>query len=279
METESAKSAVSSTKVKRRHFCVFCGAPGSLSAEHVFPRWIVQHINPTITATKNGRYGHNILDKDGVKRAGKLSRPGDWKSISLRILCQKCNNGWLSKIQQDASLVIPPFLRGKFAALSDHNILIINRWIMNLAMVCDFTDSDVGTIPEFHRKIFIRRKVVPPDWLIFIGRFGRPELAPHFNKWHGVGAIADKSDVYAHPFATFTFTIGSLIAHAALLPQRLISRPLTPERFAKRFNLVVTHPGNIMPFMTPPAAVDFPDSLEISIHLPRVLNLPFEIPV
>ncbi|HEV7267703.1 MAG TPA: hypothetical protein VGN83_22780 [Falsiroseomonas sp.] len=186
----------------------------------------------------------------------------------------------MSKIQNDASRFVRGMLMGDWRSLNREEIHQLNLWIMNLALVCDFTDSDAGDIPAIHRRLLIRRREVGPDWMLFVGRFAHVDLRPHFNKWHGTKVkIGPKNEVIIQTAASFTFTLGNVLIYALIVPDGFIDMRLNVERFSLAHALVPTHPSAAAPFTVPSREVEFDEWSEIATDLPRALGHPFEIPV
>jgi hypothetical protein len=83
--------------------CVFCGAEGKMTGEHVFGDWLT-------------RIGLNLQPlRHGVGRLNRSLRDiGVSKPFTrvVRDVCGACNNGWMSSLEGIASRVLPSLILG-----------------------------------------------------------------------------------------------------------------------------------------------------------------------
>ncbi len=74
--------------------CVFCRRTGYISAEHVFPQWSREYLRE---AEGEGTHTRKILHTDG--QISETSHKGDPATITVKTVCQTCNNGWTSRLE------------------------------------------------------------------------------------------------------------------------------------------------------------------------------------
>jgi hypothetical protein len=93
--------------------CIFCNAIG-VTVEHVWPKWLRAFVPATATS-------HNFLT--GLIHRTRPDRElrtwaGDPQSRGVKAVCQGCNGGWMSRLEERAKPILLPLLAGQSKALS-----------------------------------------------------------------------------------------------------------------------------------------------------------------
>src|SRR5664279_2981044 len=84
--------------------CVFCGASGTMTKEHVLPDWLE-------------RIG--LTGQPAAAGSGWLNRSSEYRQTSrpfqttVKAVCATCNNGWMNQLEQIAGRVLAPIIRGE----------------------------------------------------------------------------------------------------------------------------------------------------------------------
>ncbi len=147
-----------------RRVCIFCGR-SPVTNEHVIPRWVAA-----------------LILKD--PRAKNLPRPIDhqlrgdtrlvtWRSdridVRAKCVCRDCNQGWMSRIEDDAQAFIRPMIMGQHISLDADAQRRVATWVALRALV--FRHLAEGVIPadeEWRKQFYDHRS--PPDtcyqWII-----------------------------------------------------------------------------------------------------------------
>lgn len=123
--------AVASPKGRR---CIFCGSPAD-SKEDVIPKWIrpLIEIQPE-KAKANARF---LMQR---RYAGKKAPDQTLMTLVLaarRVVCQRCNNGWMSQLQEAAKMVIGPLLADQRVVLMPDAQAQIAGWLTMTSMVLE----------------------------------------------------------------------------------------------------------------------------------------------
>jgi hypothetical protein len=120
--------------------CVFCGDDSSgPSNEHVFGDWI------------SNLFGHypdgtsQLLAEDGTVRS--------WGTVPfqdrVRVVCRRCNTGWMSQLEGRVKAVLGPMLlRGWITSLSPRTQADIAFWAAKTALVLDHLQPRARVVPE-----------------------------------------------------------------------------------------------------------------------------------
>jgi hypothetical protein len=102
--------------------CIFCQQEGKLSREHLWPRWAqgVLSVEEREQLTQ-----HSIEPHDESHKI--------WDapifSATLKDVCQKCNNGWMSQIEAEAKTYAEPLIAGEEGHIIDVDAQwALSRW-------------------------------------------------------------------------------------------------------------------------------------------------------
>ncbi|RVU13194.1 hypothetical protein [Methylobacterium oryzihabitans] len=157
--------------------CVFCGST-STTKEHIFPRWLerelggMRSITPhRISRVTRSEDGYNILSRPS---AGRLDRNNEMQK-QLRIACNECNNGWMSRLQEAAKPTIVYLLRrmrstGPFTAthyLTQQQCHDLSKWAVMTSMVIEYADIPTVAVSQDHRNYFRETQNIPESWHVF----------------------------------------------------------------------------------------------------------------
>ncbi|MBB5157426.1 hypothetical protein [Saccharopolyspora phatthalungensis] len=138
---------------------MFCDAPGRLTQEHIFGDWLRK-------LGYNGVGLREIGDPPIVQRGGVFSK-------KLQIVCASCNNGWMSRLEQDAKPLLIHLFRshGRSIPLEEDAQLTLARWAFKTAVVCAYADKNqqVEPFPKEHRREFYENDQPPNQAWIRIG--------------------------------------------------------------------------------------------------------------
>ena len=100
--------------------CLFCENP-ACSREHLWPKWILAR----------GKYGpmrHQLGKNEAV-----FIRP----EMTVKTVCGRCNNGWMSSLESECIPVIGSMLQGLTVPLSDEEQNLVSLWAIKTAMMMD----------------------------------------------------------------------------------------------------------------------------------------------
>jgi hypothetical protein len=98
--------------------CVFCSRPG-ISAEHVLPRWLKAAFDsgdltrgPVVRMSEAGVHRHEQRLLDGRVKA----------------VCAQCNNGWMSRLEEEVRDFLPEMIRGRVVWLDHGRLEALAAW-------------------------------------------------------------------------------------------------------------------------------------------------------
>src|SRR4051812_3812996 len=82
--------------------CVFCGEPGDMSKQHVWPKWLKPH-NPATGTHHLAQTGvfHTFEPAAATSPPGSELRQGPAGSRKVRRICRPCNHGWIRQFVEE----------------------------------------------------------------------------------------------------------------------------------------------------------------------------------
>ena len=140
--------------------CVFCGSSKNISREHIFSDWLSQKF-------AKGTKGNNEVRGDDLSRNWQGSIFQD----KIKIVCEKCNNGWMSDIETRASKLLSPLIfEHRPASYSRDEQAIIALWVQKTVLVISKTIGGAFQIPkEFYSQLYNSRTVPLDNMMVHIG--------------------------------------------------------------------------------------------------------------
>lgn len=154
---------LSAVKKRRNPVCPFCqtrNAPPS--REDIFARWIAR-LWPTS--------GHFKID---TIRDGHIERTYGARGNLGFVLtkpCEKCNNGWMSALEQSAIPVLTPMIQGQPAALTYANCRTLTQWIVKTGIMFEFYQNRTKRYFARRDRTGLREALEIPRIRVFLARY------------------------------------------------------------------------------------------------------------
>lgn len=158
--------------------CIFCDAKAKLSKEDFFPQWF-REIYPASQEAQKARLNAEISWHEPDPETGgvlvriaksRLARPGDLADQTLKVVCEPCNNGWMSRLQQAAKPHLLPYIMGKWPRPNRLARKVISSWATMFSMVIEFADGPSRIVPLVERNTFSKDLRPPIGSFIWAGR-------------------------------------------------------------------------------------------------------------
>jgi hypothetical protein len=210
--------------------CIFCGE-AKLTKEHVFPNWLREFVPRTQQKTRH-LTNFNIRDTQNCLQhtrnsLGKLNRPGDMGSQRLRVVCGKCNNGWMSRLQAETKPIMVPLITNNWWEIDSKSQLAIASWAAMFTMVLEFADIRTAAISQETRHTFAKNPLSLDKWIVSFGVYEGQNPITHFHHWGG--GFYSKN---AKPKDTkCNMQITTAVAGRLLLQTFYSTSPGDPQRF------------------------------------------------
>ena len=196
--------------------CIFCGG-GGLTKQHVWPDWLknvllrdstehMQFFTHYYPVAPNFMF----IQPDIHFRQG---HPGVRK---IRNVCNKCNSGWMSKLEIEAKSILSSMILGERIILNTQAQVTISAWSVMISIIAEFTDQSTAAIPGLDRQKFFNTQLPPEGWKIWIGRYKGIQWKQRF-RHHGM-LVVPKTQIMTDKTACntqfSTFVMGELLIHA-----------------------------------------------------------------
>ncbi len=148
--------------------CGFCGNPG-VSQKHVWADWLRRVILASRAEGGAKRFRAEI-EREGKTIPFQKSDLG----ITVGMPCNRCNNGWMSGLENDVMAFMPDMVyRGVKVLLDADRQTVLIRWMIKTAMVYEFTG--VTAEPKYfttdEREAFKESYDLPANMWIWLGRY------------------------------------------------------------------------------------------------------------
>lgn len=179
------------TKMNKQ--CIFCGNKSSheikITAEHVLPKWMKKEI----PSTKDGKYTSYYSDDNEVKQRNFEKKGQTAFDQTVNRICNECNNGWMSKLENEVKESLFGLIVGQPAPLFDEELHNLALWGVKTAIVRALVDAGDSLIPDSHY-LSSKKGIIPKNIIVYIGNYKSEAmgLASRFAK----GYTNDKSKFY-----------------------------------------------------------------------------------
>jgi hypothetical protein len=216
------QTPVKDTILMRRD-CLFCGGT-PLTKEHIWPRWVRDEVAGDPASSYELTSQDANSDEPGFReRARNVGpRPGvtaklvcgggksNWKPLPPRT--EFCNDGWMSRLEGEARLILLPLIRGQSSRLRPVDQLVIAAWTAKMAYVFEAYTGYMPLTTSDDLEL-LRTALQPPAT-------ARIRIAAHkgTTPLHYVRQVAAEQrrpgapdGVDQHVAYTSTFAIGSLV--------------------------------------------------------------------
>jgi len=114
-----------------------------------------------------------MLEKDRRLHGSVTKVTGDPKSRRVKIVCQRCNNEWMSILQDRAKPLLLPLMKGEKTTLNEQKQKIIAAWAAMTVINAEYITPGRAAISVVYRRHLFQHKEAPPRIRIWIGNFRR----------------------------------------------------------------------------------------------------------
>jgi hypothetical protein len=182
--------------------CTFCSNQAR-SREDVYPKWLLQKI---------GNVGPILHRMVGVPHT-ELSSP----VIKAKVVCEQCNNGWMSDLENETKLIMSPLVADLAVTISEGEQKVLARWTVKTAMMLDAACRRGRELchAQASRERLRTHKEVPRLTAIWLGRFFRHELFSRGGRgWFTINEIPKAAYACITTFIFGHLVIQSMTIHA-----------------------------------------------------------------
>jgi len=101
------------------------------------------------------------------------NRTGDPHSRRIKCVCEPCNNGWMSRLQETTKSLLVPMLLGQTTMVHREGQLKLAAWCAMMVMVAEHINAEMVAIPQSDRDHLRIAETAPAHWRIWISRHAR----------------------------------------------------------------------------------------------------------
>lgn len=240
--------------------CAFCPSRPD-SREHVFGEWMapVLGIDPKDVETI---YTHSYaVDPDHVAmgietvfRSSIRPRSGNPAGRKEQMVCRKCNNEWMSRLETMVAPVLTPLVHGQTTELSPSDQEVLARWADKTAIVWEYADRKPVVSTKAHRYSMRAMQTAMPNFRVWIGKFDNPDdiRAPKIVDMYGLlppaGFYIDRRAALHEQMRNYRFTaiaIGKVcfyVQYGTTVDALTCPSPMVDKSIWRRFDLI--HPAS-----------------------------------
>lgn len=180
---------------------------------------------------------------------------GDMGVKKLLRVCEKCNSGWISAIENQIKDTVGSLVLGEAVSLNDENIPKISTWIAIMAILAEFMTPDERAIHRHHRNYIFKHLEPDPGFQIWLGKYNGQ--FPQLYRWAHTIYSDKPQDVNAPTFSVLDhpdhcqvtiIVLGRLLIVCATNPDSDIER-----MFAAGLQFYKTHLVQIWPRQSEPS--------------------------
>jgi hypothetical protein len=151
--------------------CIFCNRNDSpLAKEDVLARWIAREFPGPSWHIR--RFRHSVISNTG-SNTQFTSHTG--LGLISRKPCKRCNNSWMSNLEDSAKPVLLPLIRGANSILTPDNRLVIARWFIKTVILYEFLGGVERGPHRFfqaeERNALMESLSIPPNTYVFLAHY------------------------------------------------------------------------------------------------------------
>jgi hypothetical protein len=117
---------------------------------------------------------HTFSPFEGSSTKGRENTQGALHTIRLRVVCAKCNNGWMNMIEEAARPHLRSLILGEKVTLDRSALDAVAKWIALKVMVAEHSDVDNAVTPRAYRMAFRNTGVIPDYIRIYLASHDLP---------------------------------------------------------------------------------------------------------
>ncbi|MRW89243.1 hypothetical protein GJ699_04535 [Duganella sp. FT80W] len=192
--------------------CIFCGEKRKLTGEHMFAHWVSKATSatnyPDLQLTLRTRSGNSVARYDLTS----FTSPRNKGSVNFRlnILCDSCNSGWGSTLQDHTNQVLKPILNGGPLVLDDSGRELVAKWMTSFIMVRQFLHPELNSIPSESRLDFYRTQRPMTGLSVWVSKYDGDNS--HECTYRALAIISETEAAPISPNTGFvTMVMGNLI--------------------------------------------------------------------
>lgn len=145
--------------------CVFCNKSAERGKEHTYPKWLQKKILGNTKTLFSGQHLSPLfLPINNRTMAGESKVFGK--------ICSKCNNGWMSNLENQAISIIDLLLKDhtRIASLDKAQRKVLSTWAFKTGIIKNISENYRHLVPKQHFNHLFLHKTPPCGVKVFLGK-------------------------------------------------------------------------------------------------------------
>ncbi|MFE2426971.1 hypothetical protein ACFXJ5_09480 [Streptomyces sp. NPDC059373] len=141
--------------------CVFCGGTG-LTREHVIPRWL-SDVLPEQARFRGQDQAIVLLQPERtVDGPHHREMRETFNSATVKVVCDRCNNGFMNDIEAEARPVLSAMIRGRLSmSLAADAATSIATWAVKTSLMAQRTSSEPAPLKPVYEGFYANQRPTP----------------------------------------------------------------------------------------------------------------------
>ncbi|WP_147385817.1 hypothetical protein [Oleomonas cavernae] len=166
--------------------CIFCNVNNAGTKEHFYSDWMSKLFEKNENPYNYSRKAvinpdHTVVSDETTRKQGHLYRK------RFRIVCGKCNGGWMKKFEDDAIPFLSKLILGESIIINKEQMAIIARWATLKTIVSEHDAGSDPITPLGDRIALMESGEIPKYYQIYLANHIHPEqvkFARHSHFFH-----------------------------------------------------------------------------------------------
>ncbi len=166
------------SRMARYRECIFCRrSKYPLSKEDIFPKWLAREFpRKDKSKFKVEQFLSGGPEGPGGEKLGQFHAVGNLGFV-VSGPCERCNNGWMSRMETRVKPILRPMMWGKSSELGPDERLALTRWLIKVAIMYEYRESRLKNIPRYFKPrdrlaLATEPHTLPPNIHVFLGHYG-----------------------------------------------------------------------------------------------------------
>lgn len=219
--------------------CIYCGK-SPLTKEHIWPEWLKRYIP---RAQPSHRRQFSLVHPTHIEPTVG-NHAGDIQTVHVKIVCENCNSGWMSRLQNNAKPVVLKLAQGQHATLNLKQQQLLAAWVAMSVISSEYVPPGPSVTPQSERDFLRDHQLAPENWNIWIGHFFRRDWPSSYVR--SLMEVVSKKQATIHDpgdgklaiptrpnTQTVSLIVGQLYIHAATSSMPVPRRIFREMRFLR----------------------------------------------
>lgn len=151
---------------------MFCGDAPATSREHGWSDWLGKYLppDPAVNHQVTSSSDHWLpVEMRDAKPPRSVSGPS--RSRKFKVVCNRCNNEWMSQLEERSKALLTRMIDGEELELSRADQKLLARWADKISLVYDYGETSSVVTSAEQRKAFMTLDTALPLTQVWLGTF------------------------------------------------------------------------------------------------------------